>query len=50
MKAETAAELRRIADEIDTHRELLTDPGSFADGERDALEGVARTLRERAEG
>lgn len=44
-----AAELRARADDLDGIRALHREPGRFADGERDAWEGVARTLRARAD-
>lgn len=47
--AAMAAELREQADGLDECRELLRESTPFADGERDAWEGTARTLRRRAD-
>jgi hypothetical protein len=44
-----AAELRRLAEDLNEDRELLNQPGAFANGERAAMEGAATYLRRRAD-
>lgn len=44
-----AAELRAQADSCDEYRGMLRAGSDFADGEQDALSGVVRTLRARAD-